>query len=72
VQRDHYFVVSRLDRQREFVAYKQLRYTRDNVSTIPNQEGVHKVYANGNFNLYYVDTSGNTLTDDARAAEEDE
>lgn len=71
VRRDHYFVVSRLDRHREFVAYDQLRYTRNNVSTIPTQRGVHKIYDNGNFNLYYVDTPGDPLTEDARAVTDD-
>jgi hypothetical protein len=70
VRRDHYFVVSRLDRQREFVAYNELRYSPENVSSIPVQRGVHTVYSNGNFDLYYVDTHGDPLTADAREEEE--
>jgi hypothetical protein len=55
VHRDHYFVVSAVDRKRSVVAYDELRYTEESFRSITAQEDVHRVHANGEFNGYYVD-----------------
>ena len=55
VHRDHYLVVSAVDRKRALDAYDELRYTADCFASIGGQDDVHLVHANGEFNSYYVD-----------------
>lgn len=71
VRRDHVVAVSEKSYEAEIVAYRGVRYSAENISSIDDQERVYRVYSNGNFDLYYVDTPGEPLTDDAREAEED-
>jgi len=55
VRRDHYLVVSAVDRKRAVLAYDELRYSEASFESIETQEQVHRVHANGEFNAYYVD-----------------
>lgn len=55
VRRDHYLVVTTYDVQREVNAYRELRYTARDLDAIEHQRGVHRIAANGEFTLYYVD-----------------
>ncbi|WP_382181844.1 hypothetical protein [Halosolutus amylolyticus] len=51
---DRYLTVTQNDRDREVVAYQELRYSRDQLNSISGQPGVDKVQSNGEFELYYV------------------
>lgn len=55
VHRDHYFVVSAVDRKRAVVAYDELRYREEAFRSITAQEDVHRVHTNGEFIGYYID-----------------
>lgn len=70
VRRDHYFVVSERDYEAELVAYDGIRYSRADIDSVRNQTATYPVYSNGNFNLYYVDTQGDPLMDEAIEAED--
>lgn len=58
IRRDHYVVVATYDVKREVEAYQQLRYTADEIDSIENRRGVHRIFSNGEFTLYYVDLPG--------------
>ena len=49
-----YLPVSRVDVDREVVAYRELRYSEESFELIGTQRGVHQIQDNGEFNLYYV------------------
>ena len=53
-EQDRYLTVTQSDREREVVSYKELRYTEDQLESIPAQPGVNRVQSNGGFELYYV------------------
>lgn len=58
VQRDHFFAVTRPDVETELVAKRGLHYAQEDIDTIDHQRDVYRVYSNGDFDLYYVDTTG--------------
>lgn len=70
VRRDHYFVVSKRDRDTELRAYNGVRYSELQLESVDDQSATSLVYTNGNYRLYYVDTTGDPLTEDAEEAEE--
>jgi hypothetical protein len=51
----HFVVVSRLDYEREVVAYKGLRYSNRSFLAFRNTDGVSRVLTNGEFDVYYVE-----------------
>ncbi|MDS0475114.1 hypothetical protein [Natrinema sp. 1APR25-10V2] len=51
---DRYLVMTRADREREVVAYRELRYSRSQLDSISSQTGVSRVHSNGEYTLYYV------------------
>lgn len=55
VQRDHYLPILRYDRDREVVAYRGLRYTREGFDAMHRQPAVHRIQDNGGMAVYYVD-----------------
>ena len=55
VRRDHYLLVTAVDRKRELVAYDGLRYSEADYRAVGTQRMVHRVHANGQFEGYYVD-----------------
>ena len=65
VQRDHYFVLSEKAFETELVAYRSIRYSRANMSSIPQQESVYNIYSNGGYRLFYVDTAGDPIINES-------
>ncbi|VTT88122.1 hypothetical protein DM2_1456 [Halorubrum sp. DM2] len=59
VRRDHYFAVAEADRQREVIAYRELRYSTESFEAVAAQPGVGKVRANGELTVYFVDVPAN-------------
>jgi hypothetical protein len=55
LQADHYLVVTRLDRERELVAYRGFRFDRAAFERIQTTPDVHQVKSNGAVELYYVE-----------------
>ena len=51
---DRYVTLTTAEVQQEVDAYRELRYSRDQLAAIERQPGVNKVQANGEFALYYV------------------
>lgn len=49
-----YLPVSQTDVDREVIAYRELRYSKESFELIGTQNGVHHVQDNGEFDLYYV------------------
>ncbi|MFB6159822.1 MAG: hypothetical protein ABEJ61_01440 [Haloferacaceae archaeon] len=49
-----YLVVTEADRKREVVAYRGLRYTRDQFASLDDQASVNVVFANGEVTMYQV------------------
>lgn len=60
---DFYLPISKSDRDREVIAYRELRYSETSISGLEGMEGVHRVQTNGEFTLYYV--SGETIESEA-------
>jgi hypothetical protein len=60
VQRDHYFVVSEADRQREVDAYEELRYSAASFEAVEATPDVGKVRDNGELTVYFVDIEADT------------
>lgn len=54
VDEDTYLTLTRADREREVVAYRELRYEREQIDSIAGQPGVSRVQSNGGFELFYV------------------
>jgi hypothetical protein len=53
--RDFYYLfVTETDRERELVAYRALRYGPEAFESVPEQEGVSRVFTNGEVNAYQV------------------
>lgn len=55
--RAFYLPVTARARHREIVAYRGLRYSRAAFWAIESQPGVQRVQANGDYTLYYIDTT---------------
>lgn len=55
VRRDHYFVVSEADRERELRAYDGLRYSAAAFAAVDAQPDVGRIRDNGELTVYYVD-----------------
>ncbi|WP_336361026.1 hypothetical protein [Haladaptatus sp. ZSTT2] len=55
VRRDHWLVVTETDIEREVVAYKELRYSRESFAAITRERNVNLVQSNGEFYQFYVD-----------------
>lgn len=51
---DRYLIVTRADREREVVAYRELRYSQSQLNSLSSQVGVNRVQSNGEFELFYV------------------
>lgn len=51
---DSYFVVTETDRKREITAYRELRVTSADFQRIENTEGLSRIQANGDMEIYYV------------------
>ena len=49
-----YLPVSEIDRDREVIAYRELRYSTESFESIGTRSGVHHIQDNGGFDLYYV------------------
>lgn len=54
---DRYVVLSEYDRQRETTAYQGIQYTERDLARLEQYDGVHRVQANGEVDLYHVDES---------------
>lgn len=52
-----YITASQQDRDREVVAYKELRYTEDQLASISEQPGVNRIQSTGELEVYYVSGS---------------
>lgn len=63
VRRDHYFVVAEADRQREVLAYGELRYSAESFDAVEAQPDVGKVRDNGELTVYFVEIPSDTFTD---------
>ncbi|MUW14675.1 hypothetical protein GJ633_08350 [Halorubrum sp. CBA1125] len=61
VRRDHYFVVAEADRQREVLAYDELRYSAESFEAVAAQPDVGKVRDNGELTVYFVDIPSDTF-----------
>ena len=61
VRRDQYLMVSTQDYKTEVEAYNGVRYSEANITSVYSQRGVYKIYANGEADLFYVDTSGDPI-----------
>lgn len=55
VRRDHYMLITEVDRSRELEGYDGLRFSREDFASVGSQTSVHRVHANGEFEGYYVD-----------------
>lgn len=55
LRRDHYLLVTAVDRKRELVAYDGLRYSAADYDAVRSQPKVHRVQTTGEFEGYYVD-----------------
>lgn len=73
---DRYFIYSEADVIRELVVFRGLRFTEAQFNSLDSQPGVHRVQANGDVYLYYIEggtnnsTAGNrTLAANATATE---
>lgn len=55
VRRDHYLLVTAVDRKRELEGYDGLRFSAADFASVGRQTSVHRVHANGEFDGYYVD-----------------
>ena len=53
-EEDRYFALTRIDYDRELIAYQGLRYTESELDSVESERGVHRVQSNGEFELYYV------------------
>lgn len=53
-----YLPVSKVDVDREVIAYRELRYSEESFELIGKQTGVHHIQDNGEFDLYYVTPQG--------------
>ncbi|OYR46156.1 hypothetical protein DJ81_03615 [Halorubrum sp. Hd13] len=53
-----YLPVSEIDVEREVIAYREVRYSRESLRQIGTRPGVHHVQDNGGFDLYYVTPRG--------------
>ena len=51
---DRYLVVGQPDRDRELIAYQQLRYTETQLDSIDSQSGVNRVQSTGEVDVYFV------------------
>ena len=69
VRRDHYFVLSQKDYGTELVAYDSLRYNRTGLNSVAKQEATYRVYSNGKYRLFYVDTAGEPIINETFAEE---
>jgi len=49
-----YLTVTRVDREREAIAFEELRYSRSQLNSISAQPGVNRVQSNGDFELFYI------------------
>jgi hypothetical protein len=54
-RRDHYLPILRYDRQRETVAYRELRYRQAGFEAVRGQPAVSRIQDNGGMAVYYVD-----------------
>ncbi|WP_147374889.1 hypothetical protein [Haloferax sp. Atlit-10N] len=52
---DGYLAVTQYDREREVLAYKELRYTQSGFESLDNRVGINRVSSNGGFTLYFVE-----------------
>ncbi len=50
-----YLSVTRLDWEREVRTYQGLRYSDEQIESIPRQVGVNRIQTNGDVTIYYVD-----------------
>lgn len=50
----YYLFVTETDRKRELVAYNGLRYGHEAFASVSEQEGVSRIYSNGEVNVYQV------------------
>lgn len=66
-RRDHYLPVMDYDYQREIVAYKELRYSRQGLAAVASQPAVHRIQDNDAVTVYYVDLD--LYTDSATSVE---
>lgn len=55
VRRDHYLPVTNYISEREVTAYRGFRYTDDELRNVRDQPAVHRIQANGDMSVYYVD-----------------
>ncbi len=53
-ENERYISVDRQDRDREVIAYKELRYSEAQFTSIETQVGVDRVQSNGELEVYYV------------------
>lgn len=51
---DRYLVLTRMDYEREVIAYHGLRYTAADLDAVESQPDVDRIQSNGEFDLYYV------------------
>jgi hypothetical protein len=61
-EKDHYLTITTTDYQRSVVAYDELQYSAESFRSTRSHPGLHRVQTNGNFRLYYVDTSWSNAT----------
>ncbi len=52
--RSQYLAVGTIDRQREVVAYNELRFSEESFDSVPYQPGVNRVLSNGELSVYFV------------------
>lgn len=50
-----YVIVTQMDREREILAYNQLKFSRQGFRSLDNQPGVNRVLSNGEVQLYHVE-----------------
>lgn len=56
LEQDAYLPVTEIDRQREIVVNRELRYEASVLGALDNHPGVHHVHSNGEFDLYYIES----------------
>ena len=65
---DRYFIYSKADVVRETNIFNGLRFTEAQFNALDYQPGVHRIQANGDVYLYYIEGAGNNSTVGDRAA----
>ncbi|MFC3960248.1 hypothetical protein [Halovivax cerinus] len=56
LESDRYLVVTEMDHERETIAYREIRYTDSQLSSVSTQPGVHRLQSSGEVTIYYVDS----------------